>query len=205
MCFFDSGGSNEAAMARRDEEARQARIREGTTRVNTTFDSQFTPEFFNGLRTRYLDYAVPQLQNQYGDASNELKFAMARGGITDSSISAQKGGRLDELNALRAREIADAAQGHSTRARTNVEDARTNLITTLNATGDADQAASSAINRASTLSQPAEYNPLSSLFADFTATLGSQAALERASAMGSPVRPRYNTGLFSNSSSVRTT
>lgn len=204
MCFFDSGGG-EAQQARADEYARQQRIKEGTAKINTTFDSQFTPEYFNGLRSKYLDYSLPQLQNQYGDASNELKFAMARGGITDSSVSAQKKSKLDELNALRAREIADTAQGFSTKAQTGVEDARSNLITTLNATGDAEQAASSAINRASVLSQPQQYNPITSLFTDFTAGLGTQAALERASAMGSPVKPRYNTGLFGGSSSVRNT
>jgi hypothetical protein len=197
------GGGGEAEMARAEEYARQQRIREGTTKINQTFDGQFTPDYFQGLRTKYLDYALPQLQNQYGDASNELKFAMARGGIGDSSISAQKKSKLDELNALRAREIADQAQGFSTKAQTGVEDARSNLITTLNATGDAEQAASSAINRASVLSQPQQYNPLSSLFSDFTATLGTQAALERAGAMGSSVKPRYNTGLFGGSSAVK--
>lgn len=199
------GGNSEARQARADEQARQERIRQGTEKINTTFDSQFTPDYFSGLRQKYLDYSLPQLQNQYSDANNELKFAMARGGITDSSISAQKQSKLDQLNALRAREIADQAQGFSTKAQTGVEDARSNLITTLNATGDAEQAASSAINRASALSQPQQYSPLSSLFTDFTNTLGAQAALERAGALGSAVQPRYNTGLFGGTSSVRVT
>lgn len=201
MCF-GGGGDSTAQQAYRDEQARQARIRQGTRKINETFDSQFTPEYFAGLRKNYLDYALPQLTKQYGEAANELKFAMARAGISDSSITPQKQGKLDELNALRAREIADQGQGYATQAQNSVEDARSNLISVLSATGDAQQAASSAINRATVLSKPQQYSPLTQLFADFTSTLGTQAALERAAAYGSPIKPRYNTGLFGGGSSM---
>jgi hypothetical protein len=204
MCFGGGGGDDYAKKAYQDEQARQARIRQGTARINSTFDGQFTPEYFNRLRQNFLDYALPQVQKQYGDASDQLKFAMSRGGLTDSSVNAQKRGKLDELNALRAREVADQAQGYSTNARNSVEDARSGLISVLSATGDADQAARSAINRASALSQPPAYSPVSQLFGDFTAGLGQQMALERAQAFAGPGTKiaRYNTGLFGGGNSV---
>ena len=49
----------------------------------------------------------------------------------------------------------------------------------LNATGDAQGAANSALARASALSQPAAQSPLAQMFADFTSTLGATAAAER--------------------------
>lgn len=200
MC--GGGGDNTAKMAYKDEKERQARIKAGTAKINTTFDGQFTPDYFANLRKNYLDYALPQLQKQYGEAGNELQFAMARAGISDSSVTAQKRGKLDELNALRAREVAEQGQGFATQAQNSVEDARSNLISVLSATGDADQAARSAISRASAISQPQQYSPLTSLFADFTQGLGTQAALERAAAYGSPIKPKYNTGLFGGGSSM---
>ena len=198
-------GSNEAARARRDEEARQARIREGTTNINNTFDSQFTDDFYNQRRKAYIDYATPQLEDQYADAQKQLTYALARGGLLDSSIRGSKLGELQQQYALQNQDIADKALASETDARNAVEDARSNLITTLNATGDAEQAASTAISRASALSQPAAYDPLTSLFADFTDALGTQAALAKANSYaGSGTgATNYSTGLFNNRNSVR--
>ena len=198
-------GGGEAAQARADEEARQARIRAGTTNINSTFDSQFTDDYYKQRRDAYTNYATPQLEDQYADAQKQLTYALARGGLLDSSIRGSKLGELQQQYALQNQDIADKALASETDARNAVEDSRSNLITTLNATGDAQQAASTAIARASALSQPAAYSPLASLFADFTDALGTQAALSKANSYaGSGTgATNYTTGLFSNRNSVR--
>lgn len=190
--------SKEATRARQEEEARQARIREGTASINSTFDSQFNDDYFTGRRQAYLDYATPQLDDQYADAQKQLTFSLARSGLLDSSSRASKLGELQKAYDLNTQQVADQALASEGEARNAVEDARSNLITTLNATGDATQAANSSLARASALSQPAAYSPLSSLFADFTSTLGTQSALEKANAYsGGSTGLRYATGLFS--------
>jgi hypothetical protein len=197
------GGGNEAKQARKDEQERQARIREGTASINKTFDSQFNDDFFNGRRDAFMNYATPQLEDQYGKASKELTFALARGGNLDSSARGQKLGELQKLYDVNKQKVADDALSSSTQARTAVEDARGNLIATLNATGDAQGAANSALTRASVLSQPTAYSPLGQLFTDFTSSLGIQAAQERAAAAsGGSYSPRYDTGLFGNAGRV---
>ncbi|MGO4314444.1 hypothetical protein [Agrobacterium sp. MCAB5] len=201
------GGGNEAAQARADEQQRQDRIRQGTERVNSIFDGQFNDGYFDQRRQSYLDYASPQLEDQYGKAQKELTFALSRGGLLNSSVRAEKAGELQQLYDTNKQKLADDALSQATQARTAVEDARGNLVSTLNATGDAEGAASSAITRASALSQPAAYSPLSQLFAEFSAGLGTQAALERANAYagsgaGSSQIGRYSTGLFDNAGSV---
>lgn len=196
-------GNKEAALARREEQERQARIRQGTRQIDTVFGNNFTDDFYNGLRQSYLDYSSPQLIDQYSDAKDQMAFALNRAGVTDSSIAAGKAGDLEKINALRSRELADKAMAFETGARTDVERARGELINTLNVTGDAQGAVNSAINRASVLSRPKEYDPLGNLFTEFLSGLGTQAAFERAYALGSPVKPQYNTGLFGGSSSVR--
>ena len=198
-------GGGEAARARADEEARQARIRSGTASINDTFDSQFTDDYYSQRRDAYTNYATPQLEDQYADAQKQLTYALARGGLLDSSIRGSKLGELQQQYALQNQDIADKALASETDARNAVEDARSNLITTLNATGDAEQAASTAISRASALSQPAAYSPLTSLFADFTDALGTQAALSKANSYaGSGTgATNYSTGLFNNRNSVR--
>lgn len=191
-------GSREAAQARADEQKRQAEIRGGTARINSLFDSQFNDDFFNKRRDAFIDYARPQLDDQYGDAQKELTFALARGGLLNSSVRGQKAGDLQQRYDLNAQSLADEAMAEANKARGSVEDARSNLIAMLNATGDAAGASNAAMARATALSQPASYSPLSQLFADFTGTLGTQAALERANyySGGASGAPRYQTGLF---------
>lgn len=195
------GGGGEAAAARQDEQERQQRIREGTSSINDTFDSQFNDGFFGNRRKAFLDYASPQLEDQYGDAQKELTFALARNGTLDSSVRGAKTGELQKKYDLNKQMLADQALASETDARNAVEDARSGLIVSLNATGDATGAANSALARASALSKPAAYSPLSQLFADFTGTLGTQAAIERANYYsGGQTGGRYSTGLFAPNS-----
>ena len=192
-----SGSSAEAAQARADEQARQERVRTGTANVNSIFDGNFTPDYFTGRKQAYIDYATPQLNDQHGKAAKELTFSLARSGLLDSSARAQKEGELQKQYDLNQQQIADQALASEGQAKTAVEDARTGLITTLNATGDATQAANAATSRASALSKPAAFDPVSSLFTDFTNTLGTQAALEKANYYsGGQTGVRYPTGLF---------
>ncbi|MBG6227116.1 hypothetical protein IWQ55_000308 [Labrenzia sp. EL_208] len=195
------GGKNASSKAadeeRRREQERQERIRSGTASVNSTFDGQFTDDFFTGREDAYVDYASPQLDQQHQSAQQDLAFALARGGTANSSVRAQKEAELAELYDVQKRQISDNAAAQANETRTAVEDARGDLIRTLNATGDATAASNQALARAQALSQPEAYSPLEQLFVDFTAGLGTQAALERASSYeGSPVKPRYSTGLF---------
>lgn len=178
-------------------------ISSGKLYSGTATEGGFTDDYFKGLRQNYIDYATPQLEDQYGKAQKELTFALARGGNLDSSARGDKAGELQRLYDLNKQQVADQALAYEGEARNSVEDARSNLIATLNATGDAQGAANSAIARASALSKPAAYSPLSQLFADFTAGLGTQAALERANYYSGGQTPvRYSTGLFAPKNAV---
>lgn len=200
------GGSNdEAKRARKDEEARQARIRQGTTRIDNVFSKQFTPKFYQGQEQAYRDYAIPQLDKQHTEAGEQLGFDLARRGVLNSSMRADKEADLGELYDLNRQNVTDKAREAGTKARSSVEDARNDLVLTLQSTADASGAAKSALARASALSRPPAYSPLEDAFLSFTQGLSTQAGLERAYAAGSPHKPRYNTGLFGNSGSVKVT
>ena len=177
------GGSNEAQM-RADEQARQEEIRTGTASINDTFDSNFDDTYFSGLQQAYLDYAMPQIEDQRSEAAKQLTFALARGGNLESSSRASQASELQKLYDLQTQDAADQARTYANDSRTNVENARSNLISTLNVTGDATGAANAAINRAQVLSEPAAYDPVTDGFTKFTSGLGTAAAAERARAYG---------------------
>jgi len=157
----------------------------------------FGDEFFAKQRQGFLDYATPQLEDQYGDAQKQLTFALDRSGNLDSSARGSKTAALQKSYDLNKQQVADQALSYESQARNSVEDARAGLIASLNAAGDATGAANSALARSAALSTPPSYSALGSLFTDFTSGLGAQAAAEKAEAASNGgYKARYNTGLF---------
>lgn len=201
------GGKNAASKAaktaRADEVARQERIRSGTTSINDTF-GQFDDNFYNGLRQSFVDFARPQLDEQYGKARDQLTFALARSGTLDSSMRGERAAELQKANDLNLQDITGQARQYENDTRTNVEKARADLIAMLQATGDDQGAANAALSRAQILTSPPSYSPLGQLFQDGTSMLSQQAALEKSYALGLGAKPRFNTGLFgAGNNSVR--
>jgi hypothetical protein len=199
-------GKNAAADAardsRRDEAARQARIRQGNQSIASTFDTQFSDDFFTGIRNSYSNFARPQLDDQMDKAREQLTYALARSGTLDSSIRGEQSADLQKTYDTNLQDITDKARQYENDQRTSVEGARADLVSTLQATGDAQGASNAALARARTLSATPAYSPLSQLFQDSTALLGQQAALERSYSLGYGNRPRFNTGLFGAPSSA---
>lgn len=199
--------SREAARARADEEARQRRIEQGTSNINTMFDNQFNDDFFSGIAQSYLDYANPQLATQHNQANRDMTYDLARTGKLDSSTRATRGAALQEAYDVAQQGLADTALGQANDARSAVEDSRAGLISQLNATGDATGATNAALARMSALSQPAgNYSTLSNMFADFTGALGTRYAQERAYAASGGASSAYspiNSGARPGAVSVR--
>ena len=200
------GGGNEWAKrdardARKAEKKRQRQIELGTRRINDRFE-QFDGDFYRGRRGAYSNFAMPQLDEQYRDAGEDLAFSLADRGLTDSSVRAGKESELEKLYGTAKQKVTSDAIGYENDARTAVEDARAGLLATLYASGDATGSGQSALARSKALTRPPSFNPLSQVFYDFTSALGTQAGYERSAAYGGP-GPRYNTGLFGgNSGSV---
>lgn len=167
----------------------------------------FNDDFFNSLSQSYTDYARPQIDKMAGDARKQLTFALARNGTLDSSVRGEKNAEIQRQYDIGLQDITDKGRQFATDARTNVERARADLISMLQATGDAQGASNAALSRAAILSEPPAYSPLGQLFTDFTSGLATQAAFERAEALSGAPRgsmARYNTGLFGpRSGSVR--
>lgn len=150
----------------------------------TTTETGFDDAFYDARRQAYLDYAMPQLEDQRSDAQRELTYSLARSGQLAGSTRADQSSELQKLYDIQSQSVADQALDYENQTRTNVEAARSDLIGTLNATGDATGAANSALTRAATLSQPTAYSPLTDLFGSYTSALGTAAAADRARALG---------------------
>lgn len=140
----------QAAQARAAEEARAARIRQGSAAVDEQF-SRFDDSFYDQRGQQFFDYHQPQLQRQYDDALADLTFALARAGTTNSSIAGQKMGDLRSRYDEQVASLATQRDSDVANLRSRVQDERSGVISQLNQTGDPDHAANMALTRSGQL------------------------------------------------------
>ena len=162
----------EAKRVRAEEEARQGRIDEGTAGVNEAFGI-FDDDFFSGRSQAFENFARPQLDDQFSDARKDLIFALSRGGKLDSSVAADRFGKLDERFTSSLQDIKNKGFDFANTARSSVEDARGSILNQLFSSEDSDAAVSSALNRTRSLATTPSFSNLGNVFQNVTAGLAS--------------------------------
>ena len=172
MCFGGGGGDGGAAQARADEQARQARIKEGTNRINEEF-GRFDDNFYAGRANAYRGFVTPQVNDQYKQAGDQLAYSLARTGLDQSSESARQQGILMRDNAAARQAIADGALAEIQKARQGVEEQRNNLISQVNMTSDAGLAGQNALRQAGILAMQNQFSPLGNLFQNTAGVLAA--------------------------------
>ena len=167
-----AAAERQAAEARAAEEARQGRIREGMAGIDSTFGG-FDDGFYNQRRQAYLDFALPQINEQSDRARRELLFALDRAGLTNSTAAGEKQRELELEIGNQRQTAASTADDMVTQARGDVANARTGAVNLLNQSNDAGQAISSARTGAASVAQPQSFSPLGTLFASAGQGIGN--------------------------------
>ena len=166
------GGSSDSG-AREAEEERQKAIKQGTDIVNKTFAS-FTPEFYQQRQQAFLDWASPQLNDQYEQAQKDLTYALARQyGTLDTSIAADRQAKLAAQRALAESQISSQAIDYETQSREAIENQRNALLMQVQGGADPATAANLALKQSELLSAPQTYAALGDLFSNVTEGLAS--------------------------------
>jgi len=92
MC--GGGDKNAARRAEAEEQRRQQQVRESTAAIDRAFAGRTSQldDFVNALREQF----TTEAQRQKADADRNLKFSLARGGLTGGSAAADVGVRSGE-------------------------------------------------------------------------------------------------------------
>lgn len=167
VCGLFSSGDSLSEPTRRLEEERKARINDGMASIDTTF-APFNADYYKGYETAYRDQAMPDINRQYRDATQQTRYGLARTGNLDSSAAAKAYGDLRERSNQAQLKVADDARSAASGQRQSLEGARTALTQQLSATENPSAAAMSAANQAAVLSRPPTYNPITDIFANAT-------------------------------------
>ena len=142
---YHKGGDGGASEARAREDARQLKIDNGITAVNALFGTDAKNSQYAEHRTNIYDLNKTAIDDSYGDAQRNLTFSLARNGLSNSSIGADK--KSDLLtnyndNIQKANDMADSGMNS---LKTNDERTRQNLVNSVQTGLDQTQAVSQAL------------------------------------------------------------
>ncbi len=152
-----------AKEAQKAEDKRQAAILKGTGQVDQAF-AGFNQPFYDARRQAYIDYALPQLSDQYQTTRNQVGFGLANRGQTNSSTANKQWSDLFRTTEASKRGIADAATAQSQDLQKQIAGSRQNLINQLYTTADPANASQSAISTAAGFQTPSTFAPLVNQF-----------------------------------------
>lgn len=126
-----------AKRARRAEEQRQRQIQQTTRRVNQIFDSPERQAQYEDFVTAVRSHFTEDAGRQKVDADRNLKFSMARSGLTGGSAAVDSGRNLQDEYSRGILQAERRAQGSLADLRSADEQSRANLISMARSGADA--------------------------------------------------------------------
>lgn len=122
-------------------------------------------DFYDDFNQSILDYYMPEVENQFEDATSQNLFDLGRRGTLRSSLAADRAGELTEERALADAQVRTNAENQTAGLRKQISDAEQNAIAMLQATEDPTSAANSALTEVNAIqSQAPDFSPLGDLF-----------------------------------------
>lgn len=162
------GGSNkDAAQARADEAARQARIEQGTKNIDRVY-SGFDDKFYEQRSQDYFNKALPTLNMEQARTKQELAYQLANRGLLRSSARNQRENSFALEVEKQRRAIADQGLSQANSLRAAVEESRGNVYNQLLASADPAQATAAATRAQANLTTPSPIGPIGNFFADWS-------------------------------------
>lgn len=179
MCKSSPPKDNSAEIARREEEARQARIAQGQANIDQAFGG-FNDDFYNKYQDDYLGYYNPQLNDQYDDAVERLTLQLAQTGNLTGSVGARQLADLQKFYDTQKVGITNQALGATNDLRSNIDTRKSQLYTDNRAAADPGNAASAAASAVTALQPAPPSSPLANVFGSFFNDIGNVAAIKNA-------------------------
>jgi hypothetical protein len=149
---------------------------QGQLFTGTTTSPGFGGDFYKKRTQDYINYAMPQLQEQAGSAQKNLAFKLQNQGLGESGTAdALNLSLLNEIN-RQASGVASTGVGQAQDLQKQIEQQRSQLISQLETSADPGSATSQALSTAAGFSAPSVFQPVGNLFGNWANTyLASQA------------------------------
>lgn len=124
----------------------------------------FGQDFYDKAAMDYVQYAVPQVAQQYDTANRQINYGLANRGLLGSSAAQKAQSDLNLNVGQQEQQIADNARTSATNLRTQVENSRQNAINNLYQSSDPAGAAAGAVSSAAQFNVPQSFTPILNAF-----------------------------------------
>lgn len=154
-----------AAIAQEQEQQRQQAITKGTADINAAY-AGFTPDFYKQRQQAYVDFAMPQVSQQYRQARNQIGFNLANRGLLQSSAA---GGQFSDLNRTMSQatqSVQDTGQSQAQDLQRQIEASKNQQLGYLYQSADPAGAGAQAISSAASFAQPSTFAPVANAFSN---------------------------------------
>jgi hypothetical protein len=128
-----------------------------------TFEG-FQEPFYEKRAQDYVNFALPQLAQQYQSNRNAMLFGLANRGLGGSTVQGQASSNLEREAGKGRQTIADTGLEQANQLRRDVESARQQAVNQLYQSADPAQALQGAVRAASSFRAPSTFAPITNLF-----------------------------------------
>jgi hypothetical protein len=147
---------------------REQNVRDATGHINTSFDTQFNPDFYSGYSKQLMDYWRPDIDRQYGDAQRSLNYTYADAQPGGGSAPAEGFGRLKEAYQKALLSAGDNSRSQANQLRGNIEGQRSALLSSVTSDTDPNAAIAQTSRTISGIPLTPTYSPLGDIFSNVT-------------------------------------
>jgi hypothetical protein len=129
------------------------------------YSGGFGDSFYNAKAQSYLDYYMPQLQDQYDKSKEQLTYGLANAGLLRSSAANKENADLFKQGQYQEIGLRQQSQAEAAKLRQQVANEKSALISQALASADPDLASNQAAAAAKNLQAPNnDYDPLGEVF-----------------------------------------
>jgi hypothetical protein len=124
----------------------------------------FNQNFYDKAANDYINYAVPQVAQQYDTTNRDIQYGLANRGLFGSSAQSQANTNLNLAVGQQEQQIADNARTTATNLQQQVQGSEQNAINNLYQSADPAGAASQAVGTAAQFQVPQTFQPILNAF-----------------------------------------
>lgn len=124
----------------------------------------FNPNFYNQAAQDYVQYAVPQVAQQYNEARKSIDYGLANRGLYGGSAQQKANSDLNLNVGQQEQSISDNARTTATNLQSQVQSSQQNAINNLYQSADPSGAAASAVQSAAQFNVPQSFTPILNAF-----------------------------------------
>lgn len=152
-------------------------IKQGKAQVEQAF-VPFDTDFYRQRVQSYINYALPQLGQQYRTVGNAMQYGYANKGIQGGSAAQQGRSRLNMEMGTQKQAVVDEGTRQAQELQRDIEAQKSGLMQQLYTASDPASASAGAVNVASSFRAPSTFTPLTNMFGNLLNMYASTKYLE---------------------------